>query len=327
MADHATQTVWSELRSKVPRHDDAMATSTAGTTLGGRDVLYAVDCRSHLHLLIPVDEGPNDDKPADLQGLRVRHRIVKGNRQYLDLVASPAHEALFTPLAGEVITAVTVEARKPWKAVNAIIRAWQSAWKPVATEMPKKVQVGLFGELLTLQNIIIPACGPGGVHYWSGPDYERHDFIVDKIHLEVKTTRKSRHEHEISRRDQLEAPDERHLLVVSVLLEQSIGGMESVATKMDEIIDMIRSDGAASDTFMAKMVQLGWCDELRRSGQLLQFNIRGSHIYEVDDDFPRLPPEFAVPDGVVGIRYTVDLTNIPSLGVDDAMDMIRNGRE
>ena len=94
----------------------------------------------------------------------------------------------------------------------------------------------------------------------------------------------------------------------------------------DEIINLIRSDAAATDVFMAKMIQVGWTDELRRSGQLLCFHLRDAHIYEVDDHFPRLPAELVVPDGVVGIRYTIDLTNIPSLDVDDAIDIVRHGR-
>ena len=325
MSDAATSSMWAKLRDKMPSHDEAMSTSSAGIVRDGRELLFGMDRRSHLHLLIPVDEAPEGDSPVDLQGLRVRHRIIEGGHQYLDLIASPAHEHLFSPLTGEILTAVIEEGRKPWKAVNTIVRAWQSAWKPIIPEMSKLVQVGLFGELLTLEKIMIPARGPEAVYLWSGPEYERHDFICDEIHLEVKTTRKDRHEHTISRRDQLDTPTGRELIVVSVLLEESIGGTESVATKMDKIVDLIRTDSAATDSFMAKMIQLGWTDELRRSGQLLRFNLRDAHIYQVDDTFPRLPAELVIPDGVVGIRYNINLTNIPSLGVDAAIDIVRHG--
>jgi hypothetical protein len=159
--------------------------------------------------------------------------------------------------------------------------------------MTKTVQVGLFGELFTLEKIMIPARGPESVNLWSGPHQERHDFVGSEIDVEVKTTRKSRHEHDISRLDQLHTPAGRRLLIVSILLEESIAGAESVATKMDDIIELIRNDAYASDAFLAKMVQVGWSEELRRSGQLLRFHIREAHIYEVDDNFPRLPPTAA----------------------------------
>lgn len=169
---------------------------------------------------------------------------------------------------------------------------------------------------------MIPALGPEAIHLWSGPEYERHDFVGNRIHIEVKTTRKSLHEHEISRIDQLNAPAGRKLILVSVSLEESVAGTESVATKMDEVIDLIRSDSAASDAFMAKMAQIGWSDELRRSGELLRFHLRDAQIYEVNEAFPRLPAGFLCPDGIVAIKYTVDLANIPSIGVDDAIAVV-----
>jgi hypothetical protein len=191
--------------------------------------------------------------------------------------------------------------------------------------MSKTIQVGLFGELLTLERIMLKALGPPVVHLWSGPESECHDFVGEAIHVEVKTTRRSRHEHEISRLDQLDASAGRKLLLVSILLEESLAGHETVGTKMDEIIDLIRIDPAATDAFMSKMVRMGWSDELRRSGQLLRFDLRDSHIFEVDGSFPRMPPGFTPPDGVVAVRYSIDLANIPSIDVDEAIAMLRDG--
>jgi hypothetical protein len=324
MADAPTPALWASLREARPVHDDALTTASAGTGPNGCELLFAVDRRSELHLLIPVDSGPPGDKPADLQGLRVRHRHLEGGVQYLDLIAGAAHERLFSPFSGEVLSAVIDQGRRPWDAVAAIMRAWQSAWKPTVPNMAKTVQVGLFGELLTLEKIMIPALGPPAVHLWSGPDSERHDFVGMTLHLEVKTTRKSRHEHEISRLDQLRVPCGRRLVLVSVLVEESAAGVESVGTKMEEVADLIRADATASDAFQAKMVQLGWSDGLRRSGELLRFHLRDANIYEVNDSFPRLPDDFEPPKGVVAIRYTVDLANVPSIDVDDAIGLVHD---
>lgn len=109
----------------------------------------------------------------------------------------------------------------------ATVRNWQSAWKPVRQEMSAAVQVELFGELLVLNSLMIPCIGPAAVDQWSGPDTERHDFVSDRLHLEVKTTRKSRPEHEISRLDQLTAPAGCRLLFVSIQVEQSVGGSQT----------------------------------------------------------------------------------------------------
>lgn len=324
MPNAPTAELWARLRQERPGHEDALSTERAGTRADGREILFGMDHRSGLHLLIPVNDDHDGERPPDLQGLRVRHRIVSGDSHYLDLTANAAHERLFTPLAADVLHAVTDMGRDPWKAVSSIVRSWQSAWRPVAPEMSKTIQVGLFGELLTLERIMLEALGPPVVHLWSGPESERHDFVGEAIHVEVKTTRRSRHEHEISRLDQLDVSAGRRLLFVSILLEESLAGRETVGTKMDEIIERIRIDPAATDAFMSKMIRLGWSDELRRSGQLLRFDLRDSHIFEVDSSFPRMPSGFVPPDGVFGLKYSIDLANIPSMDISEAIALLRD---
>lgn len=190
--------------------------------------------------------------------------------------------------------------------------------------MDRTTQIGLFGELFALQELMIPCLGPSAVGQWSGPEFERHDFVGGTLHTEVKTTCKKRQEHEISRLDQLRPPVGGRLLLVSIQLEQSVGGTQTLATRMDGIIELLRGDLAALDHFMAKMVNMGWSEEMRDSGELLRFDLHSAFIYEVDDEFPRLPDDFTPPSGVVSVKYTVDLANLPFLGLDEALDMIRD---
>jgi hypothetical protein len=313
---------WAQLRTMRPQSEDTLASMPVTVDGSGTQLSIAMDQCGHLHLLIPVDHGPSGAPPSDLNGLRVRHRSLD-NGEVVDLSAPPSHEQVFTPFCGDIVDAVVRQAREPWKAVAATIRAWQSAWKPLRPAMDKTVQVGLFGELLVLRSLMIPALGTAAVDQWSGPEFERHDFVGEWLHIEVKTTRKSRAEHEISRLDQLRAPLGRRLLFVSVQLEESIGGDQSLATQMDAIVDQLRGDASALDWFMTKMANLGWCEEMRISGELLRFFVRGAEVYAVDEYFPRIPDDFLPPTGVVSIKYTVDLANLPSLGVDEATEEIR----
>jgi hypothetical protein len=282
----------------------------------------AMDVAGSLHLLIPVHDGPRDTSPPDLNGLKVRHRLLAIG-EFLDLVATPSHEQVFNPVCEDVINAVCGDHREPWAAVAAIIRNWQSAWKPVRPEMDRTVQIGLLGELLVLRTLMVPCLGPAAIDQWSGPESERHDFVGDRLHLEVKTTRKSRHEHEISRLDQLRVPQGCQLLVVSIQLEQSVGGSETLATNLDAIVDLLRSDACALDTFMAKMAYLGWAEEMRDSGELLRFFVRSTFFYPVNEEFPRLPDDFTPPSGVISVKYTVDLANLPALDMDEAAELIK----
>ena len=42
-----------------------------------------------------------------------------------------------------------------------------------------------------------------------------------------------------------------------------------------------------------------------------------------DLDFPRLPDGFSPPSGVVSVKYTIDLANLPSLGMDEVGVIIK----
>ncbi|HYF87129.1 PD-(D/E)XK motif protein [Azospirillum sp.] len=323
MVDGPTPQQWAELRAKRPVSEDALA--TLAVTVDGRETPLSIgmDQTGNLYLLIPIRRGPAGAPPPDLNGLRVRHRLLETG-EVIELSAPPSHESVFSPFCREVADAIVVECREPWAAVAATVRNWQSAWRPLRPAMDKTVQVGLFGELLVLRSLMIPVLGPAAVDQWSGPDSERHDFVGRRLHLEVKTTRKGRPEHEISRLDQLRVPEGRQLLFVSVQLEQSAGGGETLATQLDSTVGVLRADAAALDTFMMKMVDMGWSEEMRNSGELLRFFVRGASVYAVDNDFPRLPDDFAPPSGVVSVKYTIDLANLPELDFDEATALVRD---
>jgi hypothetical protein len=86
---------------------------------------------------------------------------------------------------------------------------------------------------------------------------------------------------------------------------------------MDAIVDLLRNEASAMDTFMTKMVNMGWAEEMRRSGELARFFLRDASVFVVDEDFPRIPDDFTPPSGVVSVKYTVDLANLPALGMDE----------
>ncbi len=322
MVDIPSARHWSDLRRERPVSDEALAlvsVEIAGVSTG---LSIGMDSRGWLHLLVPCADAPSGEAVPDLNCLRVRHRMLEDGA-FIELSAPPSHERVFSPFCREIISAVSEEGREPWRALSAIVRAWQSAWKPVRPEIDKTTQVGLFGELVVLRYLLIPALGSSGVASWSGPEYERHDFVLDHLHIEVKTTRKSRAEHEISRLDQLHVPAGKELFVVSIQLEETAAGRETLATQLDALIDELRGDAASLDSFMAKMVRVGWSDEIRTSGELMRFEVRNSGIYPVDEGFPRLPEAFNPPSGVVALRYTIDLANLPTIGMDEAIQRVQ----
>jgi hypothetical protein len=306
---------WRTLRTTRPVGEDQV--QSTGIVCNNREtpLRLAVDASGDLHLMIPTSGAPARAIPPDYNGLRLRERLLD-DEACLDICSPAAHEGMFAALCEELVEAIFVQGRDPWSAAIAIVRAWQSAWRPLRQLMSRPVQIGLAGELVVMQSLWLPALGSEAVHLWSGPDRERHDFVTARLHMEVKATTKSRHEHEISRVDQLRAPDDRRLLLASIQLEESVMGRQSVATLVDEVMEVIRHDPAAVDDFLTKLDGLDWSDEMRRSPELVRFHLRDAQIFEVDDEFPQLPPDFVLPNGVLAIRYTISLANLPYLDAD-----------
>ena len=138
----------------------------------------------------------------------------------------------------------------------------------------------------------------------------------------MKTTTKSEEKHEISRLDQLRAPEGKRLLLASVLLERSVAGESTIADLVDEIIEKLENDGRAIDVFEAGLKRLGWHEGLRQSGSLVRFNLRSVRVFEVDGSFPRLPDDYDPPRGVTAIKYTIDLAARSMLGVNEAKEIL-----
>jgi hypothetical protein len=258
--------------------------------------------------------------PPDLQSIQVR--VVESDRTWLDISARSHHEELFTLLANKVVYAIRVEGRDPALAVEKNIDDLRSALRTVAPDLSQAEQIGLFGELWVLSNVLFPTIGSRVCHLWSGPNSERHDFVGQGVHIEVKTTTRSEPRHEVSRVDQLRAPPSKRLLLVSVLLERSLGGEETLADRVDEVREKLGNDGAAIDAFEGQLAKLGWHEGLRQTGSLLRFTFRDVHVFEVIGSFPRLPDDYAPPPGVSAIKYTIDLGSVPSLGIAEVQSIL-----
>lgn len=286
------------------------------------DAFLGITEDGRLHLLIVVDSEPLD-LPPDLQSIQVR--LVEGeDRTWLDVSARSHHEELFTLIANKVLNAICIEGRDRAVSVDKVIDDMRAALRPVVPDLSTSVQIGLFGELWVLSNVLLPTVGSKVCHMWSGPDSERHDFVGHGVHLEVKTTTRSEPKHEISRLDQLRTPKDKRLLLVSVLLERSLGGEVTLADLVDEVRGKLGSDGREIDVFESQLSKLGWHEGVRQNGSLLRFNFRDVHVFEVEGSFPRMPDDYIPPPGVSSIKYSIDVGHLPSLTVPSVQQILES---
>lgn len=310
-----TQDRWASLREQRLPHEAIYEQAAKDMEAA----LIGVSDDGRLHLLLAIDVAPKN-LPPDLQSLQVR--ILEGEQTWLDVSARNHHEELLTLVTNKVLHAIRIEGRDPAVSVERIIDDMRAALRPLAPELSTAEQIGLFGELWVLSNVLFPTLGSRVCHLWSGPERERHDFVGQGVHVEVKTTTRSEPKHEISRLDQLKAPASKRLLFVSVMLEKSLGGDETLADCIDEIREKLGSDGRALDAFDSRLAQLGWHEGLRQTGALLRFTFRDVHVFEVVGDFPRLPDDYLPPLGVTGIKYSINVGSLPSLDVSEVQEVL-----
>lgn len=310
-----TQERWASLREQRPPHEDIYEQAVEDLNAA----LISVSDDGRLHLLLAIDVAPQN-LPPDLQSLQVR--ILEGGQTWLDVSARSHHEELLTLVVNKVLYAIRIEGRDPAVSVERIIDDMRAALRPLSPDLSTTEQIGLFGELWVLSNVMFPTLGPRVCHLWSGPESERHDFVGQGVHVEVKTTIRSEPKHEISRIDQLKAPVSKRLLFVSVMLERTLGGDETLADRVDEIREKLGSDGHALDVFDSRLAQLGWHEGLRQTGALLRFTFRNVHVFEVTGAFPRLPDDYVPPLGVTGIKYSINVGSLPSLDVTEVQEVL-----
>jgi hypothetical protein len=310
-----TQERWASLRDQRPSHEDIYEQAAEDL----ETALISVSGDGRLHLLLAIDVAPQR-LPPDLQSLQVR--ILEGEQIWMDVSARSHHEELLTLVANKVMHAIRIEGRDPAVSVERIIDDIRAALRTLVPDLSTTAQIGLFGELWVLSNVLFPTLGSRACHLWSGPESERHDFVGQRVHVEVKTTTRSEPKHEISRIDQLKAPLGKRLLFVSVMLEKSLGGDETLADRIDEVRKKLGTDGHALDVFDSRLTTLGWHEGLRQTGDLLRFTFRSVHVFEVTGTFPRLPDDYEAPLGVTGIKYSINVGSLPSLDVTEVLHIL-----
>jgi hypothetical protein len=282
--------------------------------------LMGVEEDGSLHFMIAIGEEPKEI-PQELEAVMVR--VVQTDRLYLDVLSRSHYEMIFTPLANQMFNGVAVQGRKPIDAVADAIAEFRGAMKPLKAAMTLSEQVGLIGEIWVLRNVLIPAIGPRACRLWSGPRAERHDFVGERAHIEVKSTTRSEDRHEISRLDQLRAPAEKQLLLASVQLERTDAGDVTLATLIDGVVEDLGTNGYAISEFQSRLAAAQWHDGLRQSSELHRFSLRDAQFFAVEGTFPRMPDDYIPPRGIVSIRYTIDLSARSVLDTDKVIAIVR----
>ncbi|MEV4105701.1 PD-(D/E)XK motif protein [Nonomuraea sp. NPDC049649] len=258
-------------------------------------------------LLVQSDESLEDRDLVLATGLVCRTR--NGS---VEVVASPDTDRfLFCTLLADLVNQLRLPASRPTAALVRRLNAWRRMLgRGLLTGLSPEARLGLYGELLVLREMMLPAIGQDAVRSWVGPDGAPQDFRHLSTAVEVKTV--SRHDPNrcrISNERQLDTSDVSNLFLV----HQAVG-VSPDGTSLSELVDEIRDQPpvqAELSLFENCLLEAGWLDAHRDQYASDRYFLTRRQNFTVDARFPRVTPS-ELPAGVSGVSYFIDLSSCSS---------------
>jgi hypothetical protein len=222
----------------------------------------------------------------------------------------------------DVADRIQVDGQDVPAALDETLRRWVSLLrkKPL---MPEDKQVGLLGELWFLERLSSRRGWAFAGEAWRGPESEEHDFTLEGVDVEVKTTRSETRTHTIGSLTQLLPKRGRSLFVLSVQVTR-VGRTEtslSLPRCVARILSEARRAGEPTITTVRRQIErYGWSDDDAQH-YAQEWELRTAPaLVPVDRRCPAIIPALLRPLGkgrasrITRVAYDV---NLDELGVLD----------
>ena len=245
-----------------------------------------------------------------LRGVQLQKRNVGGHKGELNLILADKNEwELFLALCNNLIS-VSLEFDSDEASILAVenrLKRWQELLKKERSrELAIERQMGLYTELKCLRDTIIPKIGfKAAITSWVGADFDRQDFLLDDVAIEVKSHKSSKGEIvQISSKYQLDSIKNKVVLISYSLTFSETG--ETVQDIVDDIKQQLRlEDIHITKLFETKLLECDFIPELLEK-PLQPFLIDNKKNYLVTDDFPRIE-SYRVSSLIQKMTYSIEL--------------------
>jgi hypothetical protein len=240
-------------------------------------------------------------------------------KQFTIFLLEDALEDVFVLFVEDVINSL-IAAKTDEEALS-IIHARVNHWKDLFAKLSgdtltPEQQRGLYGELLVLKTLLSLPDKLSVLHAWQGPHGGNHDFVLNKVALEVKTTKAGSPSLGISNEMQLDPAGWKHLYVSLVVLSEVKGGADALSALIVEIRQLLSADLEALDLFAAKIRLAGIPDDLVEGYDTVGYHVRAIRHFHVKDGFPSIITT-DIPDAVSEVRYQVDISGCLDFEIDE----------
>ena len=220
-----------------------------------------------------------------------------------------ASREMFLQLCDDLVTRVVVHDSERAAATTFVRRfnAWQHFLRRTrGSELSRERQLGLYGELKTLQELLIPHLGTvKAVSSWTGPARTPQDFQWDGMAIEVKTVVHSEPQtFRIDGERQLDDFGLDALLLAHHRVFRHQGAGETLPDLIATIRGSISADEGPVDDFDDSLLATGYRDDDAGSYGSIGYSLKDTTYYRVQPGFPRLTEADLFP-GIGSVVYTV----------------------
>jgi hypothetical protein len=250
--------------------------------------------------------------PVSLVGTKVIKisQIQKpdGKHSQLFELTDSSFEREFLTLCGDIYAAAMSGSTE----VEALARqakafqTWSKFFQP-SQKLSMSSARGLFAELLTLKNQVIPKFGPSlAIESWKGPLGGHQDFQFSDSALEVKSINLGATSTKISSEYQLSFPGQLRLRVYAISTFESGPEGSTLANLVSEISSTLETEARALFAELLSFVGFNLDEPLCTETKFVEVGVTE---YEVLEGFPAiLPSDLRV--GVSKVSYEISLATI-----------------
>ena len=277
--------------------------------------------RDHLGRYLFIFEFPPEDglprmNLPDLVGIQTAYvptEVQKGSNRLVLLLNEQSNWELFLSLCNDLVQATQL-ANNSKAAINAILmrlERWQEFLKKNRKGILSEEKIlGLIGELLFINNHLIPAFGAGqSIKFWQGPEGLPQDFNVNQSAIEVKCQSGATAPYvKISSADQLcpQLP-EMYLFVVTLgkAAPETTDAIDPPKL-ISQIRNALKSEGSIQiERFNDLLYAIGYID----SNLYLNYSyiLTGEKMFRVSDGFPKICAKDLDP-GITNVSYSISLS-------------------
>ena len=222
----------------------------------------------------------------------------------------------FTLMLKEILSEYDNSNNSLEKSLNKVISRWRHFLSlPKLNILPEDEIIGLIGELLLLEKFLINDSSDCLANWVANKGEE--DFIFDQIVFEVKATLKGKHEHIINGIDQLLIQPNRTKIILSLLLNNSVGNnsfsLPGVIERCEKIIDNNPDQFSLLDE---KLRKRGYDPRDKNLYENFQFDLIRGGYFKVDNLFPKLTTielKQSLSSRISKVRYTIDMEGLDNL--------------